>query len=38
MHFGTAQYPKSGDCLESIIKVADTSMYDHKFGRKKNEL
>ncbi|HCH1219321.1 sensor domain-containing diguanylate cyclase [Vibrio parahaemolyticus] len=36
IHFGTAQYPKNGNCLDSIIKFADKNMYDHKLGRKKN--
>ncbi|POB49769.1 sensor domain-containing diguanylate cyclase [Vibrio vulnificus] len=34
IHFGTAEYPKDGDCLESMIKIADKIMYDHKFGTK----
>jgi diguanylate cyclase (GGDEF)-like protein/PAS domain S-box-containing protein len=36
IHFGTAEYPKDGDCLESMIKVADKIMYDHKVGTKQN--
>jgi diguanylate cyclase (GGDEF)-like protein/PAS domain S-box-containing protein len=36
IHFGTAQYPKNGNCLDSIIKFSDKNMYNHKLGRNKN--